>query len=167
MEAYCQTLLKERQRQAAIKEKYGLKSLETLILKLDGDLITLYDRRDHGDNVDLVIRNKEEQKQHYEQASVDLKQTLERERNLTLSTPRFLGAIRVVPARGADEMVTDPQVEQVGMDVTMQYERQQGWTPEDVSKKNLGFDVRSTSPEGHKRYIDVKARAEMGPMALT
>jgi len=39
-------------------------------------------------------------------ASVDLKQTLERERNLTLSTPSFLGAVRVVPvgeivARGA------------------------------------------------------------------
>jgi superfamily II DNA or RNA helicase len=167
LEAYRQSLLKERQRQAAIKEKYGLKSLETLILKLDGDLITLYDRRDRGENVDLVIRNKEEQKQHYEQASVDLKKALERERNLTLSTPRFLGAVRVVPAAGADEMVTDPQVEQVGMDVTMQYERQQGWMPEDVSKENLGFDVRSTSPDGYKRYIEVKTRAEMGPVALT
>ena len=64
-------------------------------------------------------------------------------------------------------MVTDPQVEQVGMDVTMQYERQQGWMPEDVSKENLGFDVRSTSPDGYKRYIEVKTRAEMGPVALT
>jgi superfamily II DNA or RNA helicase len=167
LESYRQSLLKERQRQAAIKEKYGLKSLETLILKLDGDLITLYDRRDHGENVDLVIRNKEEQKQHYEQSSVDLKQALERERNLTLSTPRFLGAVRVIPAAGSDEMITDPQVEQVGMDVTMQYEHQQGWKPEDVSKENLGFDVRSTSPDGHKRYIEVKARAEIGPVALT
>jgi hypothetical protein len=167
LESYRQTLLKERQRQAAIKEKYGLKSLESLVVKLDGDLIMLYDRRDRGENVDLVIRNKEEQKQHYEAASTDLKRNLERERNLTLSTPRFLGAVHVIPAAGADEMVTDPQVEQVGMDVTMQYERQQGWRPEDVSKENLGFDVRSTSPDGHKRYIEVKARAEMGPVALT
>jgi hypothetical protein len=53
------------------------------------------------------------------------------------------------------------------MDVTMQYERQQGWMPEDVSKENLGFDVRSTSPDGYKRYIEVKARAWMGPVALT
>ena len=29
------------------------------------------------------------------------------------------------------------------------------------------FDVRSTSPDGHKRYIEVKARAGMGPVALT
>ena len=167
LESYRQTLLKERQRQAAVKEKYGLKSLESLVVKLDGDLITLYDRRDRGENVDLVIRNKEEQKQHYEAASTDLNRNLERERNLTLSTPHFLGAVRVVPAAGADEMVTDPQVEQVGMDVTMQYERQQGWMPKDVSKENLGFDVRSISPDGHKRYIEVKARAEMGPVALT
>jgi superfamily II DNA or RNA helicase len=167
LESYRQSLLKERQRQAAIKEKYGLKSLETLILKLDGDLITLYDRRDHGDNVDLVIRNKEEQKQHYEQASVDLKQTLERERNLTLSTPRFLGAICVVPARGADEMVTDPEVERIAMQVTMDYERNQNRTPEDISKQNLGFDVRSTEKNGGRRYIEVKGRASTGPVALT
>ena len=64
-------------------------------------------------------------------------------------------------------MVSDEDMEKIGMDVTMQYERQQGWTPEDVSKENLGFDVRSTSPDGHKRYIEVKARAEMGAVALT
>jgi hypothetical protein len=167
LEAYRQTLLKERQRQAAIKEKYGLKSLETLILKLDGDLITLYDRRDRGENVDLVIRNKEEQKQHYEQASIDLKQTLERERNLTLSTPSFLGAVRVVPAVGADEMVTDPEVEAIAMQATMTYEQAQGRAPEDVSKENLGFDVRSSGKDGQRRYIEVKGRAGCGSVALT
>ncbi len=167
LEAYRQTLLKERQRQAAIKEKYGLKSLEMLILKLDGDLITLYVRRDQGEKVDLVIRNKEEQKQHYEHASVDLKQTLEHERNLTLSTPRFLGAVRVIPAAGADEMVTDTEVERIAMQVTMDYESTQSRTPEDVSKENLGFDVRSCGKDGQRRYIEVKGRAGSGPVALT
>jgi SNF2 family DNA or RNA helicase len=167
LEAYRQALLKERQRQAAIKEKYGLKSLETLILKLDGDLIKLYDRRDQGENVDLAIRNKEEQKQHYEQSSVDLKQTLERERNLTLSTPRFLGAARVVPMAGVDEMATDPEVERVAMHVAMDFERTQGRAPEDVSKENLGFDVRSNGTDGKRRYIEVKGRAGTGSVALT
>jgi superfamily II DNA or RNA helicase len=167
LESYRQSLLKERQRQAAIKEKYGLKSLETLILKLDGDLITLYDRRDRGENVDLVIRNKEEQKGHYEHASMDLKQTLERERNLTLSTPHFLGAARVIPMAGADEMTTDPEVERVSMQVTMDYEHGQGRTPEDVSKENLGFDVRSSGKDGQRRYIEVKGRAGLGSVALT
>lgn len=166
LEAYRQSLLQERQRQAAIKEKYGLKSLEALILKLDGELIALYERRNQGEKVDLVIRNKEEQKARYEQALVDLKQTLERERHLTLSTPQFLGAVRVLPAIKAT-MVSDAEIERIGMEIAIQYERNHGWMPEDVSKENLGFDIRSTSPDGQKRYIEVKARTEIGPVALT
>jgi len=45
--------------------------------------------------------------------------------------------------------------------------REDGWTPEDVSAQNLGFDVRSTNPKEHKRYIEVKARAGVGPVSLT
>ncbi len=167
LEAYRQDLAQERQRQAAIKEKYGLKSLEDLILKLDGDLIQLQIRKENGENVDLVLRNKQEQKQRYEHAYEELKTLLARERQLTLSTPRFLGVARVLPAPSAAAMVSDAEIEKIGMEAAMQYERAQGWTPEDVSQQNLGFDVRSTSPEGQKRYIEVKARAGWGPVALT
>jgi len=160
-------LLKERQRQAAVKEKYGLKSLDQLIVKLDGDLINLKIRHENGENVDLAIRNKEEQMQRYQNSKSDLKRNLERERNLTLSTPRFLGAVRVVPAAGADAMVTDPQVERIAMQATMAYEQAQGRAPEDVSKENLGFDVRSTGKDGQRRYIEVKGRAGCGSVALT
>lgn len=164
---YKQILLVERQRQAAIKEKYGLKSLEILILKLDGDLITLYDRRDKGEKVDLAIRNKEEQKQHYEKASYDLQRNLERERNLTLSTPRFLAAIRVIPATITDEMISDPEIEMIAMQRVMEYERIENRIPEDMSKENLGFDIRSTGINGERRYIEVKGRAGAGVVALT
>lgn len=167
LEAYRRSLLEERRRQAAIKEKYGLKSLETLIVRLDGDLIGLYDRRERGENVDLAIRNKEEQKQRYERAIQELRETLERERHLTLSTPRFLGAARVAPAMVDATMDADPAVEQVGMKVALAYERSQGWQPEDVSAENLGFDIRSTGPTGEKRYIEVKARAGEGAVSLT
>jgi superfamily II DNA or RNA helicase len=167
LEAYRQSLLKERERQANIKEKYGVQSLERLVLKLDGDLIVLYDRRERGENVDLVIRNKEEQKQHYEHALADLQQNLSRERNLTLSTPRFLGAVRVLPAAGAGEMASDPEVERVAMQKVMAYERQQGRLPEDVSTQNLGFDIRSNGTEGQRWYIEVKGRAGSGSVALT
>jgi hypothetical protein len=168
LESYRKDLLKERQRQADIKEKYGQKSLEDLIVKLDGDLIGLQVRKEIGENVDLVMRNKTDQKERYDHALEELKTMLARERNLTLSTPRFLGVARIVPEPSAAAgMVSDADIEQIGMDVTMQYERGQGWMPEDVSKENLGFDVRSTSPDGQKRYIEVKARAEIGPVALT
>lgn len=167
LEKYKETLLIERERQAAIKEKYGVKSLNHLIVKLDGDLINLEIRKSLGENVDLVIRNKAEQKSGYDLALNDLQKGLKQERNLTISTPRFIGMVRVVPELDENVMVSDDDVEQIGMDVTMQYERQHDWRPEDVSKENLGFDVRSTSPDGHKRYIEVKARAEVGPVALT
>jgi hypothetical protein len=40
--------------------------------------------------------------------------------------------------------------------------------PEDVAAQNLGFDIRSVDPaSGGKRYIEVKARARVGPVELT
>ena len=158
----------ERKRQAKIKEKYGLKSLNHLIVQLDGDLISLYDRRAKGENVDRVVRNKEEQKQDYEDNLKTLELTIAQEGRLTPSTPNYLGAIRVIPASTEDPaMKSDPEIEQIGMEETMRHEREHGRTPEDVSAENLGFDVRSTDRAGKKRYIEVKARAGLGAVALT
>ena len=169
LERYQEELLQERERQARIKEKYGIRSLEHLILELDRDLIQLYARREQGERVDLVIRNKEEQMRRYQQALQDLQEEIQRERKLTFTTPRFVTALRVVPSKvTAEEAEEDPQVEQVGMAIAMEYERRQGREPEDVSAQNLGFDIRSRDPQtGHKRYIEVKARARVGPVALT
>ncbi len=57
----------------------------------------------------------------------------------------------------------------------MNYEREQGRSPEDVSAQSLGYDLRSTAPsplqgEGWGegvRYIEVKARATTGAIVLT
>jgi len=168
---YQKKLQAERDHQAEIKERYGVKSLEHLILRLDRELIDLYARRERGDKVDLPIYNKEEQKRGYDEALLELRRTVEQERSLTMGMPRFVGAVRVVPASQANvvaEMVEEPDIELVGMEVTMEYEREQGRVPEDVSADNLGFDVRSTDPEtDQRRYIEVKARAKAGPVALT
>jgi len=59
LEKYLAQLQEERERQAQIKIKYGVKSLDKLVVKLDGDLIALIDRKAKGENVDLVMRNKE------------------------------------------------------------------------------------------------------------
>ena len=168
LEDYRGELATERHRQAKIKKKYGLTSLEHLIVQLDGDLIQLYARRDEGENVDLVIHNKEEQKRGYEIALEKLKATIAQEGILTMSTPNYLGAIRVIPMSVEDAtMFSSAEIEAIGMEATMRYEREQGRTPEDVSAENLGFDVRSTDSDGKKRYIEVKARAGLGAVALT
>jgi hypothetical protein len=139
-----------------------------LIVDLDGTLIELYSRKDRGENVDLPIRNKEDQKRRYEKSRDELIDTIEKEKNLTMSTPVFLGIVRVKPIAHVDDaMKSDPEIEHRGMEVVMRYEKDAGRTPEDVSKENLGFDIRSKDSTGNFRYIEVKARSKVGSVALT
>ncbi|HON73157.1 MAG TPA: DUF3883 domain-containing protein, partial [bacterium] len=161
---YKEEISEERERQARVKEKYGLKSLDFLITELDTELSALYDREAMGEKVDLPIRNKREQKKRYEDTRKLLEKEIEGERSLSISMPKFLTVIRVVPEKG--EMVEDEGIEKSGMEIAMEYERIHGRTPEDVSKENLGFDIRSKG-ENDVRYIEVKARAGEGEVALT
>ncbi|WP_088552582.1 helicase-related protein [Calderihabitans maritimus] len=168
LEAYREELARERERQAQIKERYGIKSLEYLITKLDNELIDLYIRKENGENVDIVIYNKNERKKEYEKALADLKNEIQKERSLTLGMPRFKGVVRVIPAETIPEaMRSSEEIETIGMEIAMQYEREHGRSPEDVSSENLGFDIRSKDEKGNIRYIEVKARAGVGPVALT
>ncbi len=70
-----------------------------------------------------------------------------------------------------DETGTSPhakkEIERIGMEHARRYEEEQGCTVEDVSTKNLGFDLRSTTPNGEVRCIEVKARAERSLVVLT
>ncbi|MCX7795565.1 MAG: helicase-related protein [bacterium] len=163
-DGYKSELLAERERQAEIKRRYGLKSLEHLILELDTELAELYSRLDLGEKVDLPIRNKEEQKRRYEDAKKELESEIEREVSLSIGKPEIIGSIYVIPER--IDMVSDEEIERIGMEVAMSYERSQGRNPEDVSKENLGFDIRSKNDK-EIRYIEVKARADEGEIALT
>ncbi len=168
LEEYKKEIVKERGRQTEIKEKYGIRSLEQLVVRLDGDLITLQDRKDHGENVDLVMRNKLETKERYEKALTELKDHLNKEKSLSMSMPRFRGILRIEPSTilmGA--MENDPEVELLGMKLAMDFESRNGRVPEDVSIQNLGFDIRSKDEAGLVRYVEVKARAGSGAVALT
>lgn len=158
----------DRLRQSEIKKKYGVRSLDKLSLDLDGELIELYARKESGENVDIVIRNKEEQKKRYDSSKKELEDLIQMESSLTMSMPSFVGIIRVIPTSQVQEgMHRDDEVERMGMEVAMAFEREAGRIPEDVSKENLGFDIRSKSYDGQTRYIEVKARAHIGPVALT
>jgi hypothetical protein len=168
VENYKESLLKERQRQAEIKRKYGIKSLNNLIGELDNDLIKLYERKAKGEKVEIAIYNKEERKKHYEKALEELKIEIERECALIISKPKLLGAVYVRPKVKIPEMFPSEEIEKIGMEMAMEYERQQNRLPEDVSKESLGFDIRSTDQKtGEIRYIEVKARAGEGDVALT
>ena len=168
LEQYKSELLNERLRQTGIKERYGLASLRILIGKLDEDLIELHSRLERGDSVQLAIHNKETRLNSYHLAMAELKKTIEQEKSLTLAAPVFTGMIYVRPVFTPGlPMENNPDIEKIGMDLTMQIERQAGRFPEDVSAQNLGYDVRSLDSVGAYRYIEVKARSGQGSVALT
>ena len=168
LDRYKNEVLQERNRQADIKEKYGLKSLDELRVKLDGEIIKLEQRKEMGENTDLSIRNKEEQKRKYDRRHGELKELIRKETELTMNKPTFLGIIRVKPPETYGEgMKRDDEVEKIGMEYVMNYERAKGRTPEDISEQNLGFDIRSTYADGQIRYIEVKSRAGKGDVAIS
>lgn len=166
---YQRELLEERERQAQIKEKYGIHSLEKLIRAHDADLLALRRRKQEGSNVDMVIRNKEERQRQYIDNKRRLAALIEREKNLTINMPTFLGIVRVVPPDIVqDTMRENAESETVAMRVSMAFERARGRTPDDVSKQvGLGYDIKSLDTSGRTRYIEVKGRHGVGQVALT
>lgn len=166
---YQKELLEERTRQAEIKEKYGIESLQKLILDHDSDLLKLRGRKEKGEDVDLAIHNKEERQRQYMDSKKHLKDLIQREKSLTINTPIFLGIIQVVsPSVIQDEMREDAESEKVAMEIVMKYETEQGRVPTDVSKIiGPGYDIKSIDKKGNTRYIEVKGRNGEGAVALS
>jgi hypothetical protein len=88
---------------------------------------------------------------------------LEKMIRLSPKIPETLGCAYVVPLSQLEYqshfgMARDDEAEAIAMASAMNYEMAQGWTPEDCSRNNEGYDIRSVSPEQIKRYIEVKGR---------
>ncbi len=169
MRTYQSEILIERERQADIKQRYGVRSLEMLIADLNEDLVGLRIREHKGDDVQLAIRNKETRMQTYQQNKDKLEKRIVLEKNLTISSPRFIGIIQVKPPMvQSDEMKRDVDSEKIAMEIVMEYEKSQGRFPRDVSKEiGPGFDIRSTDENGDSRLIEVKGRTGVGPVSLS
>lgn len=86
--------------------------------------------------------------------------------------PEVLGCAYVMPLSQVEYqhhygMSRDDEVEAIAMNVAMEYERKNGRKPTDVSKDNVGYDIRSNDAEGQKRYIEVKGRAATDGVMLS
>jgi hypothetical protein len=190
-----------RERETRVKEKYGLRSLEYLIQESNQKILDYQMRQAAGEQVELPLLNEQRTLERLTRRRDELERELRQERNLTVGEPRFLGAAAVVPlpVAGPEELAydvprpeavpaheeragygagygagmrRDDEIEAVGMQVAMAYEREQGWEPEDVSGENHGFDVRSIRYDedgtlAGVRYIEVKARARSGAVRIS
>ena len=169
LESYRKEVLREREREASIKQKYGIRSLEQLILDSESRLIDYETRRAKGEHVpDMEITNEQRRREEYEDRKRKLEEEIRRQTSLLPATPEILGVARIVPQTNVDPtMRSDAEIETVGMQIAMEYEHKQGRVPQDVSEQNLGYDIRSDAPDGTVRYVEVKSRATTGAIVLT
>jgi len=166
LEDYRKDIQKERKRQCDIKRKYAIKSCEERISQLDYEIIQYLTRKENGENVDLPLRNSTRWKDNHIASLNKIKREIIQEETLTISIPRFVGIIRVVPSENK-QMYRDEEIEKIGMAIAIEHEKKSGRNPKDVSSENLGFDIKSEDQNGDIRYIEVKARAKIGPVILT
>jgi superfamily II DNA or RNA helicase len=160
LESYRKELLERRKRDAEIKRKYGIRSLESMVLDSDAKISDYETRKIKGENIpEAVIQREIQKKEDLMRKKERLLREIESEVHLYPTEPKLIGAIRVIPVKADESMVTDEEIERIGMRVAMEYERTQGRVPEDVHLENLGYDIRSMDGTNY-RYIEVKARAK-------
>jgi len=165
---YKQEIFKRRQHDADIKEKYGLRSLNSLIAKSEEKLAEYATKKMLGEKVvEATVQREKKKREDLEKKRINLQNQIKAEIHLLSSEPKIICAARVIPETTIrPELHSSKEIELVGMRVAMDFEKKQGRLPEDVSDRNLGYDIFS-SGENEFRYIEVKARAEEGNVLLT
>ena len=154
-ERYRDELLMERRRQAGVRERYGLESLDGLIR----DLAEKMESPDNADHSAVLERHA-----LYVECRRRLASRMSEEQELIIRTPRLAAWARVVP--GSSEQ-PDPLPRVAGVSASMAYERRCGRLPVDVSGQSMGYDVISRDARGRARYIAVRAREGKGGVSMT
>jgi hypothetical protein len=148
-----------------------------MILNSDAKISDYETRRMKGENIpEATIQNEVRRKEDSEHKRQRLLKKIEAEVHLYSTEPKIIGAVRVLPGEVQGEMIVGEEIEKIGMNFVMEYEKRQGREPEDVHLENLGYDIRSrdlpmsgaqAGEMENYRYIEVKARAGEGAVALT
>ncbi|MGI0059081.1 MAG: DUF3883 domain-containing protein, partial [Nitrosotalea sp.] len=147
-----------------IREKYGMESLNAEIKNSDEKLGGYKGRREKGEEIpEAIIYNENERKKGFIENRENLRKNIEAIKNLTISPPKILSVLSVVPKFNSQQPSDNIEAEKIGMEVAMRYERKEKRVPDDVSAQNLGYDVKSAlKDEQEIRYIEVKARSPYG-----
>ena len=179
-----------RERESAIKRRWLEASYAQLIRESQEKLWDYHRRREAGEDMEAAIRQEEQRLKELLDEKKRRLEELEKERDILILEPELEAVALIVPkppsppvgaalavtfaaaSEGVPEKPLPPEeeikrrVEAAGMRAAMDYERQQGREPQDVSAQFLGYDIVSHGAEG-TRYIEVKAFATTGPLELT
>lgn len=154
-ERYRDELLMERRRQAGVRERYGLASLDGIIRGLAEELAS----GDIADRPAVLKRHAA-----YVECRRRLESRMAQEQELVIRTPRLAAWARVVP--GSSEP-PDPRPRVAGVAASMAYERRCGRLPVNVYGQSMGYDIISRDARGRARYVAVRAREGRGGVSMT
>lgn len=168
-----------RKDECELRRTYLNTAFTDLILELQAELNELAQEHLYGEDNDEERERLQQRIEALKLRKVERMKELDLMLNLTANLPEVLTQAIIVPSpvavlenesaapsRGFP-MQRDDEVEAIAMDVTMRYERSRGWTPHDVHNDGEHYDIRSESPSGEKRFIEVKGRSQSGAIVLT
>ena len=162
MAGYSGELAEERDRQTRAFQKYGIRSIGSLLDRREDDMLRLLDKKRRGVKADLAIHNKREERKKYRLARRSLDDRIRNEANLSPGRLSVVGLARVVPGPPAEAAR-----KREALNAAMETERRLGREPELVSGTGAGFDVRSSGDGGETRYILAAKAAGDGSVTIT
>lgn len=164
----------EKVRQDAEQRKqYITEAIENIILDLTAEINNLQLQILFGDSkIQEKIIAQQNRIEELKQKKIKRLENINLMLQLNEKPPEILGCAYIVPLTQIEYkshygMSRDDEAEQIAMQVVMDYEIKNGWMPEDVSKDNLGYDIKSTSSDELRKYIEVKGRSGEGGVMLS
>ncbi|RIK37469.1 MAG: helicase [Chloroflexi bacterium] len=172
----------ERLKEIEVVSRHVEVSLNALLDRQNLRVAELEIRRQAGDADPLLPANLKQAVDRLDELAARLERRqseLEQERYITISDIRRRGRCWVLPhpertALNIAPMVRDDEIERMAMKAVIRFETARGWQVENVASENKGFDLisRRLKPDQpdiavEVRYIEVKGRAHVGPVALS
>ncbi len=154
----------ERTEQAAVRRKYLLEAMEAQRKVLEAKWSELDDRVYRGEEAAKLARDEAQRRlTELERRREEKLRAFEQLGVVRPGPVAYLGTALVGPAPGPEDEVTDSmrndkEVELAAMTWAMEFERRDGWQPEDVSAKQdgRGFDIRSVRRDENGRVAEVR-----------
>ena len=156
------------------RREYLESAFQQVILDIQGDINELQSKMLFSDDEKIQQRLQAKEARYIELKKRKQERLAQLDHAVELFPiePEVLGCAYVIPLNQVEYrshfgMSRDDEVEAIAMQTAMDYELANNRQPADVSKENLGYDVRSLGQDGVKRYIEVKGRARTDGVMLS
>lgn len=156
------------------RKDYLQSAFTQILLDIQGEINDLQGKMLFSDDekIGIKLQQKEQRLALLKERKKERMEEMNHMVELFAVAPEVLGCAYVVPLGQVEYqknfgMSRDDGVEAIAMQVAMDYEKSQGRTPSDVSADNVGYDIRSVSADGQKRYIEVKGRSTTDGVMLS